>query len=73
MDARLQNIHPQHLLSRNSDKLGSASMLSTYRQSRPNLLIVIGRNLDRMVHGVSVGALEFNCGPPRLCLFECMK
>ena len=32
--------------------------------------LLVGRELDRVIHGVSIGALKFDRAPPRLCLFE---
>lgn len=65
-----------------SQSVRSQFSLDVAEQSREVLLLsdpvpldrlFIGRKLDRMVHGVSVGALKFDRGPPRLRLFERMK
>jgi len=53
--------------------------LDVAEQSRKILLLgdpfpfdrlLIGRELDRVIHGVSISALELDRTPPRLCLFE---
>ena len=35
--------------------------------------LFVGRELGGMIHGVSIGALEFDRGPPGLHLFEGTK
>ena len=56
--------------------------LDVAEQSREILLLgdptpldrlFVGREFDRVIHSVSVGALKFDRGPPRLCIFECVK